>query len=272
MRCPAMAYCGKCGGYTDGEGARHCYTCSAAHDASGPEIGTQCQRCGMYLPSHELQMWNSRLFCPYCIMDLQDEERRVSGEGRHLDGGHGVALEVPCQNCWMRFSQGELRMRNGRLYCMHCLSCMEDESKYSLGLACGRCGEHFTAHEVGGKKSAPHCPSCLMVMEEQAKQRKESRFRRTDSLKCSSCGAFLPRHKLETISSKLYCPHCVDLHIEKYSACQGCGKGLDTAYVAFGKHMCIDCYLSEAARQEAQGKKQPSFVEGLISGIRLALG
>ncbi len=271
-----MGYCDKCGGYKDGEGCGHCYTCSAAIDTSSHAgLDTACQRCGMYLPSHELQMWNSRLFCPYCIMDLQDEERRISGEGRHMGGHNGAeALEVPCQNCWMRFSQAELRMRNGRLYCMHCLSCMEDEAKSLGGIACEKCGEHFVAYEIQREGAGKHCPMCVVIMDEQAKTREAGRIKRAKSasLKCDSCKAFLPHHKMQEINSKLYCPHCVDLHIEKYGACEKCLKGFDTVYVAFGKHLCMDCYMQEKGKEGAEGAKEPSFVEALVFQITHALG
>lgn len=259
-----MGYCDKCGGYMEGEGGRHCYTCSTAMDAS-------CQRCGMYLPSHELQMFKSSRYCPYCIMDLQDEERLIGGEGRR---NAAEAMEVPCQNCWMRFSRGELRMRNGRLYCMHCLSCMEDEARSFEGLECSRCGEHFVAHEIQPAGSKPHCATCLLIMDEQAKERISLRSgrNRDAACKCDSCGAYLPRHKMQAINSRMYCPHCVDLHIEKYGACEKCLKGFDTVYVAFGKHLCIDCYLGEKRKGEPDEKKETSFVEGLVFQITHALG
>jgi len=84
-----MASCIKCGGPLgefDAGGDMVCQNCEAR--GSGGAGGTPdvpCQRCGMYLPSHELRMWNSRLYCAYCIMDIQDEEKR--GKAREARAG-----------------------------------------------------------------------------------------------------------------------------------------------------------------------------------------
>lgn len=65
-----MANCSRCGTSLGeyGHGGL-CTSCSTLADADN----VQCQRCGMYLPSHELKMLNSRLYCAYCTMDVQDE-------------------------------------------------------------------------------------------------------------------------------------------------------------------------------------------------------
>ena len=75
-----MGNCTRCGTTIDGEGL-----CSSCEAASRVSTDVPCQRCGMYLPPYELKMWNSRLYCSYCIMDLQDEERRHSGENRRRE-------------------------------------------------------------------------------------------------------------------------------------------------------------------------------------------
>jgi len=83
-----MTSCIKCGATLaefDVGGDMICQNCEssgASHGGAG--LGVPCQRCGMYLPSHELRMHNSRLYCAYCIMDVQDDERRskaVAGKG-----------------------------------------------------------------------------------------------------------------------------------------------------------------------------------------------
>ncbi len=71
-----MGNCTKCGStlgeYSSGE---LCPGCQSTQRGSGTPDDVPCQRCGMYLPSHELQMWNARLYCAYCIMDVKDEEK-----------------------------------------------------------------------------------------------------------------------------------------------------------------------------------------------------
>jgi len=68
-----MANCSRCGtSLGEYSAGGLCSSCSSLADAEN----VQCQRCGMYLPSHELKMLNSRLYCAYCIMDVQDEIER----------------------------------------------------------------------------------------------------------------------------------------------------------------------------------------------------
>ncbi|MEM2138213.1 MAG: hypothetical protein QW568_03950 [Candidatus Anstonellaceae archaeon] len=103
-----MRSCSRCGRMLEdfdvgGDGI--CHNCEAS---SGHGSGTDvpCQRCGMYLPSHELQMWNSRLYCAYCIMDVKDEEKMMREGGKHhhkpdsepLDQDFGKRQER-CQKC-----------------------------------------------------------------------------------------------------------------------------------------------------------------------------
>jgi hypothetical protein len=47
-------------------------------------MNDQCWRCRMYLPIVELQQWRGQTYCPYCIQDIRDEERKE--EEKHGDG------------------------------------------------------------------------------------------------------------------------------------------------------------------------------------------
>lgn len=83
-----MTCCIRCGshiGELDHGGNMICQNCESSQGTDVP-----CQRCGMYLPPHELRMWNSRLYCAYCIMDLQDEEKWIRQGGRNASQGEGV--------------------------------------------------------------------------------------------------------------------------------------------------------------------------------------
>ncbi|OIO21674.1 hypothetical protein AUJ17_01860 [Candidatus Micrarchaeota archaeon CG1_02_47_40] len=51
-----------------------CISCEGTPETGG--MDTPCQRCGVYVPSHELKMYRSRLYCNYCIMDMEDDGRR----------------------------------------------------------------------------------------------------------------------------------------------------------------------------------------------------
>jgi len=117
-----MASCIKCGGSLgefDAGGDMICQNCEAR--GSGGAGGTPdvpCQRCGMYLPSHELRMWNSRLYCSYCIMDIQDEEKRGKArEARAVSGEERKLLRV-CERCGREAET--LYSVQGRKLCANC--------------------------------------------------------------------------------------------------------------------------------------------------------
>lgn len=125
-----MPNCLRCGSETDSVSG----VCNICEASSGHGIGTPtdvpCQRCGMYLPPHELKMWNSRLYCSYCIMDIQDDERRASHAARKKpdsDYGAGAGESLPqeggdvpgtCEKCLKQFQT--LYSLNGRRLCARC--------------------------------------------------------------------------------------------------------------------------------------------------------
>lgn len=130
-----MATCIRCGSFTDHASG----TCSICEASSGHGTGTPadvpCQRCGMYLPSHELQMWNARLYCAYCIMDMRDEEemlrRHARTPPRTPEGGAAPGSEKTrapessgifgtCEKCGAQ--ENQLYSLNGRLLCQRCCS------------------------------------------------------------------------------------------------------------------------------------------------------
>ena len=131
-----MPYCTRCGTLTD-SGSGLCSSCSLAsvHGTGTPD-DVPCQRCGMYLPPHELRMWNSRLYCSYCIMDIQDDEQRgkrekkPEAEGAGSGGGKGPSGQgVPkdsrnvlgtCERCGRQAEV--LYIRFGQRLCSQCNS------------------------------------------------------------------------------------------------------------------------------------------------------
>jgi hypothetical protein len=125
-----MGTCIKCGGSLgdfDVGGDMICDSCEArGSGGAGGQQNVPCQRCGMYLPSHELQMWNSRLYCAYCIMDVKDEEKRgkdahTMHADSHLHGaGEGGVMRKygTCQRCGK--STDELYTSQGMSLCAGC--------------------------------------------------------------------------------------------------------------------------------------------------------
>lgn len=122
-----MQSCIRCGKTLEGfdiGGDMVCMDCESAGGVGGAG-NVPCQRCGMYLPSHELQMWHSRLYCAYCIMDIRDEERygkhgsRDYGgkSGDTLSGEHGIGKGT-CERCG-KYTDG-LYSFHGRRLCSGC--------------------------------------------------------------------------------------------------------------------------------------------------------
>ena len=129
MENSGMSNCIKCGKTLeefDVGGDMICMSCEAAGSAHGTGTDVPCQRCGMYLPSTELKMWNSRLFCNYCIMDIQDEERRMQGERRHIERAPATPPEQSfrgsgaCERCGKQTDS--LYSFSGKKLCMTCYS------------------------------------------------------------------------------------------------------------------------------------------------------
>ena len=88
-----MGNCLKCGAQLPEYSGDLCANCQASKGA-GAAGDVPCQRCGMYLPSHELQMWNARLYCAYCIMDVKDEEERMRKLGEKRKPSQEVSMEA----------------------------------------------------------------------------------------------------------------------------------------------------------------------------------
>ena len=123
-----MPTCTRCGSFMEGsEGL--CISCASSPvHGSGAASDVSCQRCGMYLPPHELRMWNSRLYCAYCIMDVQHEENRMHRreERRKPEAGRGGAAEESgkisgtCERCGRQADR--LYFSGGRKLCHQCSS------------------------------------------------------------------------------------------------------------------------------------------------------
>jgi len=118
-----MTSCIKCGATLaefDVGGDMICQNCeSAGAGHGGAGLGVPCQRCGMYLPSHELRMHNSRLYCAYCIMDVQDDEKRSKSAGASV-GEESNRRSSTCERCGRETDT--LYSVQGRRLCSSCYS------------------------------------------------------------------------------------------------------------------------------------------------------
>ncbi|MCX8194960.1 MAG: hypothetical protein N3G22_02530 [Candidatus Micrarchaeota archaeon] len=88
----------------------------------------------MYIPYTELKMWNSRLYCNYCIMDIQDEEEMVRKAGRK-EGKESEKIlpELPssgigtCERCGKQAQQ--LYLFFGRKLCLQCYNSSSEQGQ-----------------------------------------------------------------------------------------------------------------------------------------------
>ncbi len=94
-----MANCSSCGRHVEeyelhyADGVPVCISCES-EPASGAGSDVPCQRCGVYVPPHELKMFRSRLYCNYCIMDMEDEARAEEKRmKKRIDGESGQEEE-----------------------------------------------------------------------------------------------------------------------------------------------------------------------------------
>ena len=122
----------RCGAFTE-HASGLCGNCEASSGyGAGTPADVPCQRCGMYLPSHELKMWNSRLYCSYCIMDIQDEEKMGRREKRRPERESGDAQQEGagtsgvCEQCGKQ--SGILYVLSGRRLCQQCFSASGGEA------------------------------------------------------------------------------------------------------------------------------------------------
>lgn len=84
-------------------------------------MNKQCQKCGMYLPSLELQMYRGQWYCQYCVMDLRDQNRpHYEKKKDHYTQDH---TREHCDRCGKNL-HSMVYIYNGRKLCK---SCVDDE-------------------------------------------------------------------------------------------------------------------------------------------------
>jgi len=86
-------------------------------------LNKPCFKCRMYLPISELQQNRGQWVCPYCIMDMRDEERRAE-RGAEENYLKGTAVAERCERCG-RAMPIVYYFGGKRL----CESCMEEAQK-----------------------------------------------------------------------------------------------------------------------------------------------
>ena len=148
-----MGRCSRCGREVEVEyasdGQAYCSACAFYG------MNRQCFRCRMYVPSTELQQYRGQWMCPYCLMDMRDEDRRLEEQGsaREKEGAGYVSSET-CERCGRQITTAYYY--GGRRLCANCYEDMKREWK-----------------EVGGEK--PPMPM-YRVTEERVREKGKMSF------------------------------------------------------------------------------------------------
>lgn len=90
-------------------------------------MNKQCQKCGMYLPALELQMYQGNWYCPYCIMDLKDQNK-PKYEKKESYNTEGIKYEQ-CDRCGRTLDKTVFIFRDRKL----CPSCLDEEKDKDTG-------------------------------------------------------------------------------------------------------------------------------------------
>src|SRR3989338_1947758 len=88
--------CTRCGAEAHDYGADGLVYCSSCLFYGTTK---SCWKCRMYLPAGELQTFKGQLTCPYCIMDLKDEDRRIEERSRVKERDNYASQDQLVEHC-----------------------------------------------------------------------------------------------------------------------------------------------------------------------------
>lgn len=122
-----MASCSRCGNSGEVEygsdGQAYCTACIFYG------LNKPCWRCRMYLPASELQYYNGQLTCPYCIMDMRDEDRKNNEPTIKKPKLQTIIYVEICDRCG-RNLESLVYILNGRKLCKTCVD--DEKTKWEL--------------------------------------------------------------------------------------------------------------------------------------------
>jgi|GEM_PF-652117 len=91
----------------------------------------QCWRCRMYLPAAELQQYKGNWVCPYCLIDLKEEEKKLEKPQKEYKPEkypiQPLSYGERCERCGREAET--LYIWNGKKLCSSCLA--EEQKKWT---------------------------------------------------------------------------------------------------------------------------------------------
>jgi len=82
-------------------------------------MNKQCYRCRMYLPATELQQYKGQWACPYCLMNMRDEDRGPEDRAGGADKtGESYISGETCDRCGRQLTT--VYYHAGRRLCANC--------------------------------------------------------------------------------------------------------------------------------------------------------
>ncbi|VVB65812.1 Uncharacterised protein [Candidatus Gugararchaeum adminiculabundum] len=132
--------------------------CGVCADAVQADMEGPCQRCGVIMPKTELKMFDSRLYCNYCIMEVSEDKKHQEERARESykpKAERSESSQSPKDESTFGQSRGGA---GGQRYykCQKCGSPATDRYAYGGKLLCANCyfdesGEGAKPQSIGKK-------------------------------------------------------------------------------------------------------------------------
>lgn len=104
----------------------------------------------MYLPASELQQYKGQFTCPYCIMDMRDEDRRIEQSVTKKPKVEILAYNERCERCG-RDLEARVYIVNGKKLCKSCVDAEKNTWELVSGSPMGA-GQKISVKPIIQKK------------------------------------------------------------------------------------------------------------------------
>lgn len=186
----------------------------------------------MYLPQAELQQWCGQIYCPYCIQEIRDEEKRAKDAGMESSRRIGGAeIGKPTASTESGFAIAQQR----------------DETKSQ----CWRCRMYFPKYESQQWRGYTYCQRCILDIQNEERNAED---RMQD--KARKAGEAIHR----PLRGDKFPPSGTAQLAEEY-ACESCGKDLEMVYILANHKYCDACFTQQVRAWKEQGIELPQYIK-----------